>query len=93
MGWLGLYGLGEVCIHLNIVTSFSLLFDRLLAYDRVDPYVALYDAPEPSVVGTFSHRRWRGDVLPRDSVRAALEGFLRSALLLYSLLSFRFSSL
>lgn len=53
---------------------------RLHANDRVDPYVALYDAPESSTIGTLSHVRWRGGVLPHDLTRAALESFTESVL-------------
>lgn len=33
---------------------------RLKANDRVDPYVAVYDAPTPSSVGDMTHLRWTG---------------------------------
>ncbi|KAJ7696535.1 ribonuclease P 40kDa subunit-domain-containing protein [Mycena rosella] len=47
--WVGLAGLGA---------------QRLQANDRVDAYVAVYDAPEPSVVGDITHLRWRGFLGP-----------------------------
>ncbi|KAF9240612.1 hypothetical protein BU15DRAFT_45598 [Melanogaster broomeanus] len=33
---------------------------RLKANDRVDPYVAVYEAPSPSRIGNTTHVRWRG---------------------------------
>ncbi|KIK85609.1 hypothetical protein PAXRUDRAFT_696233 [Paxillus rubicundulus Ve08.2h10] len=33
---------------------------RLKANDRVDPYVAVYEAPSPSCIGSITHLRWRG---------------------------------
>ncbi|KAF9240609.1 ribonuclease P 40kDa subunit-domain-containing protein [Melanogaster broomeanus] len=33
---------------------------RLKANDRVDPYVAVYEAPSPSRIGNITHVRWRG---------------------------------
>ncbi|KAI6041327.1 ribonuclease P 40kDa subunit-domain-containing protein [Pisolithus marmoratus] len=33
---------------------------RLKANDRVDPYVAVYEVPTPSRVGSLTHIRWRG---------------------------------
>ena len=37
---------------------------RLRANDRADPYVAVYDPPEPSVVGDAVHMQWRGLLNP-----------------------------
>lgn len=37
---------------------------RLRAYDRTDPYVALYECPSPSTVGDVTHLRWRSFVHP-----------------------------
>ncbi|KAG5654183.1 hypothetical protein H0H81_006565 [Sphagnurus paluster] len=37
---------------------------RLNANDRADPYVALYECPEPSHVGSLTHLRWKGFVGP-----------------------------
>ncbi|KAJ7781979.1 ribonuclease P 40kDa subunit-domain-containing protein [Mycena maculata] len=47
--WMGLAGLGAQRLHAN---------------DRVDPYVAVYDSPAPSVVGDVTHLRWRGFLSP-----------------------------
>ncbi|KAN0088373.1 Ribonuclease P 40kDa (Rpp40) subunit domain containing protein [Tylopilus felleus] len=33
---------------------------RLRANDRVDPYVAVYDVPEPASIGDVVHVRWKG---------------------------------
>ncbi|KAF9038529.1 hypothetical protein BJ165DRAFT_395325 [Panaeolus papilionaceus] len=38
---------------------------RLYANDSVDPYVALYEPPEPSSVGSLTHLRWTGLVSPK----------------------------
>ncbi|KAF5373274.1 hypothetical protein D9615_007397 [Tricholomella constricta] len=37
---------------------------RLRANDRVDPYVALYECPAPSRVGSVTHLRWSGFIAP-----------------------------
>ena len=37
---------------------------RLLANDRVDPYVSVYEGPEPSYVGDVMHLRWTGFLGP-----------------------------
>ncbi|KAI0057440.1 hypothetical protein BV25DRAFT_1863361 [Artomyces pyxidatus] len=41
---------------------------RLQANDRVDPYVAVYTPPQPSMVGEITHIRWRG-LLPPSLVQ------------------------
>ena len=46
---------------------------RLQANDRTDPYVALYDIPEPRSVGIVTHVRWRGDALPIPLVENIVE--------------------
>ena len=51
-----------------------IILDRLQANDRVDPYVAVYEAPEPSTIGTVSHVRWRGGVLPHDLIHTVMVG-------------------
>uniref|UniRef100_A0A0W0FZQ8 Hydroxymethylglutaryl-CoA synthase n=1 Tax=Moniliophthora roreri TaxID=221103 RepID=A0A0W0FZQ8_MONRR len=43
-----------------------------LANDRVDPFVAVYDAPTPNVVGTVTHLRWSG-FLPPSFVQAVID--------------------
>ncbi|ESK96471.1 ribonuclease p protein subunit [Moniliophthora roreri MCA 2997] len=55
--WVGMAGLGS---------------QRLLANDRVDPFVAVYDAPTPNVVGTVTHLRWSG-FLPPSFVQAVID--------------------
>jgi len=37
---------------------------RLLANDRVDPYVSVYECPVPSYVGDITHLRWIGFLGP-----------------------------
>ncbi|KAK7060947.1 3-hydroxy-3-methylglutaryl coenzyme A synthase [Paramarasmius palmivorus] len=37
---------------------------ELKANDRVDPFVAVYEAPTPNVVGTITHLRWTGLLHP-----------------------------
>lgn len=37
---------------------------RLLANDRVDPYVSAYECPVPSYVGDITHLRWNGFLGP-----------------------------
>ncbi|KAH9995433.1 ribonuclease P 40kDa subunit-domain-containing protein, partial [Russula compacta] len=38
---------------------------RLQANDRVDPYVAVYSAPAPFIVGDMLHIRWQGFLTPQ----------------------------
>ncbi|KAG6811887.1 hypothetical protein H0H92_005413 [Tricholoma furcatifolium] len=47
----------------------NLSSQRLRANDRVDPYVAVYEHPAPSYVGSMTHLRWTGLIGP---------GFLQS---------------
>jgi len=42
---------------------------RLQANDRVDPYVAVYSAPAPSVIGDMVHIRWHGFLNPQFTQR------------------------
>ncbi|THH15229.1 hypothetical protein EW146_g5215 [Bondarzewia mesenterica] len=51
---------------------------RLLANDNVDPYVAVYSAPESSTVGDVSYMRWQG-FLDSDFVMSILECAILSA--------------
>ncbi|TFK64092.1 hypothetical protein BDN72DRAFT_825885 [Pluteus cervinus] len=37
---------------------------RLQGNDRVDPYIAVYEPPEPSIVGDVTHIRWKGLMRP-----------------------------
>ncbi|KAJ7281382.1 ribonuclease P 40kDa subunit-domain-containing protein [Mycena rebaudengoi] len=45
---------------------------RLQANDRVDAYVAVYEPPEPSMVGEITHLRWRGFLGP-DFVQSVID--------------------
>ena len=45
---------------------------RLRVNDRADPYVAVYDPPEPSVVGDVVHFQWHGLLNP-DFVQSILD--------------------
>ncbi|ETW78663.1 hypothetical protein HETIRDRAFT_459892 [Heterobasidion irregulare TC 32-1] len=45
---------------------------RLRVNDRADPYVAVYDPPEPSTVGDVVHFQWRGLLNP-DFVQSILD--------------------
>lgn len=47
--WVGLVALGSPRIHAN---------------DRPDPYVAVYEPPQPSTVGSVSHVAWTGFLAP-----------------------------
>jgi ribonuclease P/MRP protein subunit RPP40 len=38
---------------------------RLQANDRVDPYVAVYDPPTPSQIGSVTHLKWKGFLAPQ----------------------------
>ncbi|KAJ7603419.1 ribonuclease P 40kDa subunit-domain-containing protein [Roridomyces roridus] len=54
--WAGLAGLGS---------------QRLNSFDRPDAYVAVYEPPEPSVLGDVTHLRWRGLLCP-DFVQSVI---------------------
>ncbi|KAF9224039.1 hypothetical protein BS17DRAFT_830120 [Gyrodon lividus] len=45
---------------------------RLKANDRVDPYVAVYEAPSPSYIGDVTYLRWRG-FLDSSFVRSLID--------------------
>ncbi|KAF8202501.1 ribonuclease P 40kDa subunit-domain-containing protein [Pholiota molesta] len=50
---------------------------RLNANDRVDPYVALYEPPEPTRVQGITHLRWRGLLAP-GFVKDVLDTLIKS---------------
>ncbi|PPQ68410.1 hypothetical protein CVT26_006082 [Gymnopilus dilepis] len=50
---------------------------RLRANDRVDPFVALYEPPEPSSIGTVVHLQWRG-LLHSSFVQQVIDSVLPS---------------
>ena len=55
-----------------ITVSKCTLLIRLKANDRVDPYVALYEPPEPKHMQDVTHLRWRG-LLPPSFIHKVLE--------------------
>ncbi|KAF8874453.1 ribonuclease P 40kDa subunit-domain-containing protein [Gymnopilus junonius] len=52
---------------------------RLQANDRADPFVALYEPPEPSIVGNVIHLQWRG-LLHHDFVQQVINSVFPSLL-------------
>jgi hypothetical protein len=55
---------------------------RLNVHDRVDPYVAVYEPPEPTTIGEITHLCWRGLLSPAfvqkivDTIVYAIMGLL-----------------
>ena len=69
MGWYGVPGLAKVFITflfrvLDDYHTHSSLLARLLANDRVNPYVSVYECPVPSYIGDITHLRWNGFLGP-----------------------------
>ena len=56
-------------VFIRFISEFSMaitltLYCRLLANDRVDPYVSVYECPVPSYVGDITHLQWKGFLGP-----------------------------
>ncbi|KAL5492634.1 hypothetical protein ACEPAI_4081 [Sanghuangporus weigelae] len=51
--------------------------ERLQANDRPNPFVAQYEAPEPSTIGGVTHVQWSG-FLPPSFVKQVLESVVQS---------------
>lgn len=62
----------SVILTIKLSSSSTRTRDRLKANDRVDPYVALYQCPSPSYIGTITHLRWIGFISP-EFVQSVIE--------------------
>ena len=57
---------------------------RLQANDRVDPYVAVYEAPSPASIADVTHIRWKG-LMDNSFVRSVIDTAVYAFLLSFTL--------
>ena len=74
IGWSGLTEVRSYPLYMVPFVSTRPLY-RLLANDRSDPYISVYEPPEPSHPGDLTTMRWRG-FLPSSFVQSVLDTIL-----------------
>ncbi|KAG8221041.1 Pantoate-beta-alanine ligase-domain-containing protein [Butyriboletus roseoflavus] len=58
--WVRRGGYIRIIVLWKFIDIFGRRRNRLHANDRVDPYVAVYDAPSPASIDDVTHLRWKG---------------------------------